>query len=94
MLDSSASPNKMRRHARATISVIQQSQDLLLDPAMVAGPVQDPATVALPSCEVGDAEGHDGRRERKEEAMPTTTSAAEPHPLRSRVTVKMRVLFT
>ena len=29
----------------------------------------------------------------KEDPMPTTTSAAEPHPLPSRVKVKMRVLF-
>ena len=65
MLDSTASPNKMRRLACETILLTQQSQDLLLDPAMVAGPVQDPATVALPPCEAGDAEGHGGRREQQ-----------------------------
>jgi hypothetical protein len=65
VLDSSASPNKKQRHALATIPVTQQSPDRLLDPAMVAGPVQDPATMALPSCGTGDAAGHDSRRQRE-----------------------------
>ena len=32
---------------------------------MVAGPVQDPATMALPSVGTGDAAGHEGRRQRQ-----------------------------